>query len=123
MPKCPKCKAEIKTLWRFVKTELKLVVFIDAQGDIQQQEQGHEDECESYICPDCQADLPISDFTEAVGFLRGSLEEKIREAAPDLYEAAEELLAEWEENRELSAAMQKLAKAVYKAKPELPGRE
>ncbi len=123
MPRCPECKAEIKTLWRFVKTELKLVVFIDARGEVQQTEQGHEDERECYICPDCQANLPISDFSQAVGFLRGYSEEKVKEAALDLYGAATELLAEWGENRYLSAAMQKLAKAVYKANPELPGRE
>ena len=70
MPKCPECKAEIKILWRFVKTELKLVLCLDAQGNIQQTEESHEDECESYICPACQADLPISDFCQAVVFLR-----------------------------------------------------
>lgn len=43
-------------------------------------------------------------------------------AAPDLYEAATELLEQWAKGN-LSAAIQKLAKAVYKANPNLPGRE
>lgn len=44
------------------------------------------------------------------------------QAAPDLYEAASNLITQWSKGN-LSEAMQNLARALYKANPKLEGRD